>query len=146
MPKPNQTPAWQPISQLPTIAWAITGMLKAAQEQLHALRHAEARPHVLDTATVERVIRVYTQQHADLGLYTEQLARWQADAQRVDQRRELARLEQHLTVLRETLEAILALAQRVKAGTIDVILAQSDAEVGLNAVLGRHPKPDQERE
>ena len=56
---------------------------------------AEARPHMLDTATVEQVIRVYTQQHADLWLYKAQFARWKADAWRVDQRRELARLEQH---------------------------------------------------
>jgi hypothetical protein len=76
MPRPKVTPTWQPISQLPLIAWAIDGMAESAEEQLANLREAETRPHVLDLPTVDRVIKVYTEQQGDLRLYREQLARW----------------------------------------------------------------------
>lgn len=53
-------------------------MTDSAEEQLTNLQEAETRPHVLDDATVDRLIRVYTEQKEDLWLYEEQLARWRA--------------------------------------------------------------------
>lgn len=63
---------------MPLIAYAIDGMTDSAEEQLTNLQEAETRPHVLDDATVDRLIRVYTEQKEDLWLYEEQLARWRA--------------------------------------------------------------------
>jgi hypothetical protein len=76
MPRPQQQPNWQPISQLPLIAHMIDGMTDSAEEQLVNLQQAEAQPHLLDNATVDRLIRVYTEQKNDLWLYEEQFARW----------------------------------------------------------------------
>jgi len=58
---------------------AIDGMAESAEEQLANLQQAETRPHLLDLPTVDRVIRVYTEQQGDLWLYREQLARAAAD-------------------------------------------------------------------
>jgi len=69
MSDPLPPPTWHPISQLPVIAWAITGMAESATEQRGHLRQAEDRPHVLDNQTVDRVIASYTQQQSDLWLY-----------------------------------------------------------------------------
>ena len=76
MPKPKQEPTWQPLSQLPMIAYMIDGMTDSAEEQLVNLQQAEERPHVLDNATLDRLTQVYTEQQGDLWLYEEQLARW----------------------------------------------------------------------
>jgi hypothetical protein len=54
MALPDPQPTWQPISQLPTVAWAINGMADEAADMLGSLREAEPKPHVLDDATVDR--------------------------------------------------------------------------------------------
>src|SRR5262249_38212202 len=69
MPKPKQEPTWQPLSQLPMIAYMIDGMTDSAEEQLVNMRQAEERPHVLDNATLDRLTQVYTEQQGDLWLY-----------------------------------------------------------------------------
>ena len=68
-------PQWQPISRLPFIAHVLDGMLESAAETGQALEEARPRPHVLDDATVNRVLQVYTTQQNDLWLYEEQLKR-----------------------------------------------------------------------
>ncbi len=51
MPKPKQEPTWQPLSQLPMIAYMIDGMTDSAEEQLVNMGQAEERPHVLDNGS-----------------------------------------------------------------------------------------------
>src|SRR5438034_9821886 len=107
MPQPKQEPTWQPLSQLPLIAYAIDGMTDSAEEQLINLQQAETRPHVLDNATVDRLIRVYTEQKDDLWLYEEQLARWRTQSLIEAQRAEIARLDQRLSTLRTLINDLL---------------------------------------
>jgi len=47
---------------------------------------------VLDDHTVDRVIKVYTAQAGDVGLYAEQLSRWNSLKLTPLQRQEVARL------------------------------------------------------
>src|SRR6266511_1153633 len=133
MPRPKDTPTWQPISQLPLIAWAIDGMAQSAEEQLGNLHEAEDQPHVLDLPTVDRVIKAYTEQQGDLWLYREQLT----DAQRA----EVTRLDERLTTLGTRIEAILALAQQLRPHTIESILAKSDVELALDVLTGKIRPP-----
>jgi hypothetical protein len=66
MPTPRTpTPRWQPIASLPLIARVIDGQLETAEEQHRLL--LQAQPGSLDDATVERVVRVFTEE-VDLGL------------------------------------------------------------------------------
>lgn len=136
MAAPTPEPNWQPIAQLPMIAWAITGMADAAVAQVGNLRQAEERPHVLDDATVGRVIAAYTEQQGDLWLYEEQLRRWEAGPLTAAQRAEIAGLTQRLAGLRADIATILDLARRLKPHTIDAVLSRSDLELGLDALLG----------
>ena len=118
------------------IAGAINGMAESASTQVRNLQRAETRPHGLDDYTVNRVIAAYTQQQGDLWLYAEQLTRWEAQARTPAQRAEVAELTQRLATLRANIATILDLAARLKPQTIDTILARSDAELGLDALLG----------
>ena len=134
---PKQQPQWQPISRLSLIAPHIDGMLAAAQDQYEAMLPAKAKPHVLDNYTVNRVKRVFTDQQHDLRLFDEQLTRWSKESLSAQQRVEVERLQAQLKKLREQITAILELADDLEKGTIEKVMAKSDAELGLEFLLGQ---------
>jgi hypothetical protein len=123
----NNPTQWQPISKLPHI----DGMLEAAQ----ILLPAKARPHALDDYTVNRVIKVFTNQQDDLWLFEEQLKRWSETTLSAQQRKEVERLQGQMKKLREQITTILALADELSKGTIEKVTAKSDAELGLEFLL-----------
>jgi hypothetical protein len=133
----KSTPRWQSIAALPLVARVIDGQLEAAEEQYRLLRLA--RPGSLDNATVERVVRVYTEEVELLAVYDEQLGRWRSGPLTVDQRLEVERLRGQLAHNRDVDGAILTLAENLKATTIDAILAKSDLELGLEVFTDRSP-------
>ena len=135
-------PNWQPLTQLPLIAAVIDDMLASAEEQEQTLQQARPKSHVLDDATVGRVIAVYTTQRDDLWLFAEQLRRWEDELLTPAQRHEVQRLMDQVARLRTVLDAILTLSAELKAGTIEQVLAKSDLQLGLEAL---HRPPDQDR-
>lgn len=128
-------PTWQPISALGLVASLIDAQLEDGQDQHQLL--LEARPYVLDDATVDRLLRVYGETAEDLWLYDEQLARWAAQAISAAQRREVDRLKSQMVALGDVVERILGLGARLKGETIEVLLAKSDIEIGIEGLLGR---------
>jgi len=130
-------PHWQPISKLPLITAAIDGLLEGAEEQYQLLQQAQPKPYVLDDDTVGRVITVFAEQRDDLWLYEEQLRRWAGQEFTEAQRREVGRVTGRLERLRQVIAAILELADELKGGTIERVLAKDDAELGLEFLL-RH--------
>ena len=98
------------------------------------------RPYVLDDATVERSLKLHTEQRDFLWVFAEQLARWRHERPTDAQRRELDRLEGQLERLQAVLEDILRLAEELKQGTIERVLAKSDLELGIEALLSRTDK------
>lgn len=134
-------PTWHPISALPLIAHHVEGTLAASEEQLATLGHARERPYVLDDATVARLERVYTEQREDLWLFEEQVRRWQTLELDDVRRATVAELAGKVARLREVNAAVLALAAELKKGTIETVLAMSDLELGLAALLRRAREP-----
>jgi len=122
---------------LPTIATHIDGMLESAREQYQTLLPAKAKPHVLDDYTVNRVKKVTTSQQKDLWLFDEQLTRWKSGKLTGEQRTEVERLVGQMKKLREQITVILALADDLAKGTIEKIMGKSDAELGLEFLLGQ---------
>jgi hypothetical protein len=112
-------------------------MLEMAEEQYSTLLEVRDRPHVLDDSTVGRVIEVFTKESEALWLYEEQLRRWQAIDLTATQRQEVERLGGQLSTLREVIASILALAEELKGGTIERVLAKSDIELALEVLLGK---------
>ena len=70
-------------------------------------------------------------------LYEGQLSRWKALNLTSSQRQEVDRLAAQIPTIRERITAILALAEELKGGTIDTIMAKSDLELGLEVLLGK---------
>jgi hypothetical protein len=127
---------WQPIESLSLIRSMVDGLLDETEKQYANLVSCRSKPHVLDDYTVDRVIKVYTDQAGDLRLYEEQLCHWKKlELDRV-QRREVERLAAQIPTIRERIKAILALAEELKKGTIETVLSKSDFDLGLEILLG----------
>jgi hypothetical protein len=128
---------WQPISALPLIGAMIDGLLDKVEQQYENLQSCRPQLHVLDDYTVDRVIKVYTDQAGDVGLYAEQLSRWNRLNLTLAHRQEVARLLRQTPRIRERISAILTLAAELKGSTIETVLGKSDLEVGLEFLLGK---------
>lgn len=137
----DEVPNWQPISTLPMFAFIIDGMLREDQEQYKNLLEAKDKPHVLDDATVDRVISVYNTHLEDASIFDEQLSRWKKGKQTSSQREEVERLTQQVEQLRKVCQQILALAAELRKGTIDRILEKSDIELALDVLTGKIKPP-----
>lgn len=133
----QETPHWQPISELPMIASLIDGMVTDTTEQWETLQLAKDRPHVLGSALVERIQRAYSGQLNTSGLFKEQLTRWQNEQLSTAQANEVLRLQGQVEKLRTNLSHILGLADEIKDKTIDKILEKDDFELGLDVLLGK---------
>jgi signal transduction histidine kinase len=128
-------PHGQPLAALPPIASLIAGELAEGQERHATLLAVRDQPYVLDDATVERSLKLHTEQRDFLGVFAEQLARWRNERPTSAQRRELDRLDGQLERLRAVLTDILELAEELQQGTIERVLAKSDLELGIEALL-----------
>src|SRR6266536_1101191 len=135
-PGQQKRPQWQPISMLSTIATHIDGMLESDVEQYETLRLARGKPHVLDDYTVNRVKQVFSTQRNDFKLFEEQLSRWQSGQLTDEQRAEVTRLVEQMKQLRENNTRVLELADELSKGTIEKIMAKSDAELVLEFLMG----------
>ena len=133
----DPAPNWQPLTALPLIASIIDGELADGQEHHASLLSVRDRPYVLDDATVERSIKLHAEQQGFLGVFAEQIARWRNEQPSSAQRRELDRLDGQIERLRAVLSDILELAGELQQGTIERVLAKSDLELGIEALLRR---------
>ena len=71
----SETPNWQPISMLPTIGGIIDRELADAEEHYATLLQVRDKPHVLDDVTVERSIKLHTEQREFTWVFREQTDR-----------------------------------------------------------------------
>lgn len=117
-------------------AHAVEGM-RLAREHLDMLR--QAGPYRLGDAAVARVIATWEVTRDGLEqLFAEQGRRWQVAA---NGSREQGAVEHCCALVvqqRAVVEEILSLAGQLKAMTIERLMAKSDLEVGIEAVLGHH--------
>ena len=61
---------------LPTFAFMVDGMLEESLAQLSKMREVVNKPHVLDDATLNRVLDLYDKQLDDQRYFVEQFSSW----------------------------------------------------------------------
>lgn len=125
----EQQPHWQPITMLPVFSEMISGMLETSTDQLGYMQLVFEKPHVLDDATLHRVIEQYTNQLNDHWLFEEQFSRWQRESLRPSEAREVDRLIKQIAQLKESSEAILKIAHSIAHATIDKIMDMDELEL-----------------
>lgn len=130
------TPNWQPLSALPMMAAMVSEQLADVRQQLQNLQSVQSRPHVLDDATVKRLLQVYGEQQDFLWVYDEQVIRWKREMLTPDLRQQLERMAQQLVELNSVLSEILAMAEAFQGKTIDSILSKSDLDLAMAFLSG----------
>lgn len=138
---PAEQPNGQPISQLPLVARLIDGGVEEAAAQRQILTKARTRPHLLDDATLDHVDQVYREEQEWLAVCEEQLRRWRQGRPATAEEREIGRLAEEIERLKPIVAEIVALSAEFRTSIIDRIMEMSDAELGLEALLGRLPRP-----
>jgi hypothetical protein len=109
---PGQEQNWYPVSRLGWFAGHIREGIAVTRHQLELLEPARSQPYLLDDATVARTIQVH-QDQAGEALIAE---------------------------LRQVNSEVLAVAAELAHGTIETVLAKSDLELGIEALM-RGPRP-----
>ncbi len=131
-------PRLHPISALPLIATAIEGMLEGT---LRSSTASCSKPAGDRTSSTTRrwpgSAGCSANRLSTSTCYVEQLRRWGAGSLSDDQRREVERLRRCTATLRDLNTSILTLAEELGRGTIESVLAKSDAEIGLEELLRR---------
>ncbi len=134
--RPEGEQNWYPISALSWFTGHVREGIAVTRHQLELLQPARARPHLLDDDTVARIIRVHRDQAGDLDLFQNQADKWKADpALTGGQRAGVTAYETLITQLRQANAEVLAAADELSHGTINTVLAKSDLELGIEALM-----------
>ncbi len=144
----EQQPTWQPVTAVGILTATVAEQLDHTRAQLVLMEQARpTRPDakILDDHTVSETLRVYGQMAADYhNLFAEQGRRWQAETtlsatQTTQVDAYVALVAEHLAAL----DDMLALTRQIQGRTIEKIMAKSDLELGIEALLGHlgHPRP-----
>jgi hypothetical protein len=127
---------WYPIGKVRWFTQHIREGIEVTAEQLRLLQPALARPYQLDDATVARTVRVHEDQADDLVLFQNQADKWSAMPGLTPARRAAVQeYEAAIGDLRRLNAEVLAAAEQLKPLTIEALLAKSDLEVGIEALL-----------
>lgn len=133
---PEQTPEKQqkfyPITHLPMFRNIVDEQLKHYRVQFAQLKQAEGEAAILDDATVNRVIEVYSESEEGFDCFRRQLNKWQSDKIAPEQALEISGFETQLEKLVQCQNEIMTLAHKLKEGTIEQVLGKSDIELGMD--------------
>lgn len=133
---PEREQNWYPVSQVGWFTAHIREGIAVTGHQLELLQPALARPGLLDDATVARIIRVHQDQADDLVLFQNQADKWKAlPGLTTAQQADVAGYGAALAQLRQLNSDVLAAAGQLAGTTIEAVLAKSDLELGLKALL-----------
>jgi hypothetical protein len=137
----NLEPEWKDISYLPFIGNLIDQGVKDNEDHYNTILEAKPKTHVLDDYTIGRVFKIYGEQRDFHKVYEEQIVRWKKLALPQETLKELNRLGKQLEKDRELLNNILSLAEELKKGTIDTILAKDDLDLAFEVIEGKRVVP-----
>jgi hypothetical protein len=127
---------WYPIGDVGWFTEHMREGITVTTGQLDLLQPALARPGRLDNATVADIIRVHQDQAGDLVLFQNQADKWNATPGITEAQRAAVReFEEAISEVRRLNAEVLAAAERLKPVTIEALLARSDLELGMDALL-----------
>jgi hypothetical protein len=136
-------PQFQPISMLPVIRDLIDGGLEDITANLANIKAVHASEYgTLDAHTAARYVALFAEGLEFVPIYKEQLARWLRIKLTDTERKEVTRLQGQLGPLEAVLKEGRAIANEMTKRTIEKVVAKSDEQLGLEALLraaGRKP-------
>jgi HD superfamily phosphohydrolase len=133
----KQVTQWLPLYKLPIFSSLVDNILQDTKKMYSLFSQAEEKPWVLDDATVNRTIRLYQERMEIIDDHLEQIAKWRKEKLTAYQKQEIDRLETATGETKKLTQAILDLANNIKANTIDQILARDEGELALDVLMGK---------
>lgn len=128
-------PNWQPTTMIPMFVEMAQGMLDSGKDQLANMQQAQHKPYVLDDATVDRVMRAYTEQKSYLPLYVEQCQRWEKENLSQQECEQATTVKDCITQLAPIVDTILRIAQSCKGGTLEQMLGKDDMTLAQDMLI-----------
>lgn len=117
---------------LPILATMISRQLEEAKNQYENLLQAEHKPYVLNDAIIDKTIKVFKEQLDFICLYENQISKWHDEETLTPKiESDLSISQAQLEDLNNILTNILSLANKLKNGTIEKVMAKSDLELGM---------------
>ncbi len=112
-------PSWPPLSlsHLSRVAALLDSLWEVAEQQRALLAEVRRQPDALPADTVEGVVADVTALHERVRMVAHQLRRWDAQDPTAAERREIARTTAQVERLRQVGDAILTLADDLKASS-----------------------------
>jgi hypothetical protein len=127
---------WYPIGKVGWFTRHIREGIEVTAGQLALLQPALTQPGRLDDPPVARIIRVHQDQADDLTLFQNQAGKWNAvPGLTAAQRTAVGEYETAIGELRRLNAEVLAAAEQLKPVTIEALLARSNLEAGIEALL-----------
>lgn len=127
----KQQPNWYGLNMLAIYLDLSYGQLSSSKKLLQDLTVYQKPPHALDDNTLDRIIKLHTEQSEHLWIYTEQCKRWRKIQPASQQLTTIDQIESNTKELEEVNRQILLTANQLKKNSIDRILATDDASLGL---------------
>lgn len=134
----KQQPEWQPISMLPVFSEMLLGMLESSLDQLDNMQLVVERPHVLDDQTLDRMIKLYSEQLEDHWLFEAQFARWKQETLSCAEEKNINRLIQLSSKLKVTNEEIIRLIRSIENQTINKMVGMNETELTEAILSGEY--------
>lgn len=131
----NKEAHWYGLNMLPLYFEMSEGQLNSSCEQLENLQKIPSKLHILDNATLDRIIKLHSSQNADNWVFFEQCKKWRDENPNEEELKLIAQVEKSAYELEQVNQEILKLANSFKGVTIDSLLTISDAELGLEFLL-----------
>ena len=137
MSKTEQEMCWYPIEQISMFETVIAEQIEDAEECYANFLKVKDKPHILDNATIDRAIQIYTERMEFIEHYDRQFARWRVVANLTHfQHSRLDALSFRNKYHRTKVEELLFLIKEVSVGTIDQIMEVNDLELALKVLSG----------
>lgn len=142
--KQKETPNWQPLSMMPTIASLIDGEVEGFEDLYGNLLEAKDKPGVMDDYTIERVLDNHRHYLEDAWVYDEQVKRWSKQKLTEEQSQEVNRLTEQMKKYREMCQKIIEVTEKMEGSTINKIMEMSEEELALAILSGELKMPGME--
>jgi hypothetical protein len=126
---------WYPTSKIGYFTDLVREGIDVTRGQIELFTPAMAQPYRLDDATVNRATRVYENQHADQVLFRNQADRWADEAATAAEKAALTTYVAALDELDRLTDDVLRMCATLSQQTIEKLLAKTDAEAGLEALM-----------
>lgn len=132
-------PAFVPPSVIPQVLAVTLDTLDASQDQLKNFKRAKESPSSLDDYTVDRSIRLYTQQKEDAVFFLEQVGIWKQQRLSTPQLEQVQTIEISTHQILNIADELLDILDYCKDFTIEKILAKDPLELALGTLTGKIP-------